>query len=87
MKALVYTGDVPFFFSVTNYDSSEAMGAHCFKNNFDQIISEFQFKCFVVRKMKCNDFVDRNIWKSAEIKYRQQAINLQLMGNRKHNLF
>ena len=72
------------FLSIVNFDSSSAMGAHYLKKHADHEIPDLPFKCSVIRK--CTDYVDRKLWQSIEIKKRQPAINIQLMGSREYNL-
>ena len=72
------------FLSIINFDSSSAMGAHYLEKHADHEIPDLPFKCSVIRK--CTDYVDRKLWQSIEIKKRQPAINVQLMGSREYNL-
>ena len=73
------------YLSVMQCSSEHAMGAHYAKKHSNIMNKpEFPFKCKLIRR--CKDFVDRKLWQSIEIKYRQPAINIQLMGSREHNV-
>ena len=72
------------YLSVMHCTSEHAMGAHYAKKHANMNRPEFPFKCNLIRRGK--DFVDRKLWQSIEIKYRQPAINIQLMGSREHNV-
>ena len=72
------------FLSVVNCSSDHAMGAHYVKCHVNEEIPDLPFQCNLIRK--CKDFVDRQLWQSIEIKYRQPRINIQLMGTSEHNL-
>ena len=54
------------------------------KCHVNEEIPDLPFQCNLIRK--CKDFVDRQLWQSIEIKYRQPRINIQLMGTSEHNL-
>ena len=72
------------YLSIVKVDSDNAMGAHYVKMHTGEKVPELPFNCSIIRR--CRDFVDRKLWQSIEIKFRQPAINIQLMGSREHNL-